>query len=73
MTATIVLNYYYKLQNESHPISYETFMCDFKNALCIFPFFVCVWFNSEQYDKLLDRVFPIRFLKNLMQYYNHYM
>ena len=44
----------------------------FKNALCIFPFFVCVWFNSEQNDKLLDHVF-LRFLKNLMQYYNHYM
>jgi len=44
----------------------------FKNALCIFPFFVCVWFNSESGDKLLDPVFPIKFMKNLMKYYNHY-
>jgi HAD superfamily hydrolase (TIGR01549 family) len=69
----LVLNLYYKLQNEIHPITYEIFMNDFKNALCIFPFFVCVWFNSESGDKLLDPIFPIKFMKNLMKYYNHYL
>lgn len=69
----LVLNFYYKLQNETHFISYYNFMSDFKNALCIFPFFVCVWFNSESGDKLLDPVFPIKFMKNLMKYYNHYL
>jgi thiamine kinase-like enzyme len=69
----LVINFYYKLQNEVHPISYEIYMNDFKNALCIFPFFVCVWFNSEENDKLLDPVFPIKFMKNLMKYYNHYL
>jgi beta-phosphoglucomutase-like phosphatase (HAD superfamily)/dTDP-glucose pyrophosphorylase len=72
MTVELVVNFYYKLQNETHPISYDTYMNDFKNALCIFPFFVCVWFNSESGDKLLDPVFPIKFMKNLMKYYNHY-
>ena len=73
MTVELVVNFYYKLQNESNSISYDTYMNDFKNALCIFPFFVCVWFNSESGDKLLDPVFPIKFMKNLMKYYNHYL
>lgn len=73
MMVDLVVNFYYKLQNESRPISYDTYMNDFKNALCIFPFFVCVWFNSESGDKLLDPVFPIKFMKNLMKYYNHYL
>jgi len=72
-TVELVVNFYYKMQNESYPISYDTFMKDFKNALCIFPFFVCVWFNSESVDKLLDPVFPIKFMKNLMKYYNYYL
>ena len=69
----IVIKYYYKLITESRDLSYEIFMSDFKNALCIFPFFVCVWFNSEDSDKLLDSVFPIKFMKNLLKYYNHYL
>ena len=73
MIVELVVNFYYKLQNESHSISYDTYMNDFKNTLCIFPFFVCVWFNSESGDKLLDPVFHIKFMKNLMKYYNYYL
>jgi hypothetical protein len=73
ITVDIVLNYYYKLCNERFNISYEKYIIDFKNALCVFPYFVCVWFNSEDGDKLLDPVFPIRFLRNLMKYYNHFI
>jgi thiamine kinase-like enzyme len=73
ITVEVVLNYYYKLHNEKFELSYETYLRDVKNALCVFPFFVCVWFNSEDGDKLLDPVFPIRFLKNLMKYYNHFL
>jgi|MDTC01.3.fsa_nt_gb beta-phosphoglucomutase-like phosphatase (HAD superfamily)/thiamine kinase-like enzyme len=69
----LVLNYYYKLQNEKSKINYEEYMNDFKNALCIFPFFVCIWFNSEDNDKLLDPIFPIKFMKNLLKYYNYYL
>jgi len=32
-----------------------------------------VWFNSEDSEKLLDKGFPIRFMKNLLAYYNHYL
>jgi thiamine kinase-like enzyme len=73
ITVDLVINYYYKLLKEARNISYEDFMIDVKNSLCIFPFFVCVWFNSENSDKLLDPVFPIRFMKNLLLYYNYYL
>ena len=69
----IVIKYYYKLMSETRKISWDEYMVDFKNALCIFPFFVCVWFNSEDSDKLLDPVFPIKFMKNLLKYYNYYL
>ncbi len=73
ITVNIVVNYYYKLQKERSNITYDEYMKDLKNALCVFPFFVCVWFNSEDSDKLLDPVFPIRFLKDLMKYYNYFL
>ena len=69
----IVIKYYYKLMSETRKISWDEYMVDFKNALCIFPFFVCVWFNSEDSDKLLDPVFPIKFMKNLLKYYNYFL
>ncbi len=28
-----------------------------------------VWFNSEDPDKLIDKSFPIAFMKNLLDYY----
>jgi len=67
----IVLSYYYKKS-----IMYESvdeFMFDFKTALCIFPFFVMVWFNSENRDNLLDKVFPINYMKNTLKFYNKYL
>ena len=72
MRVELVLNYYYCLISEKiKDYSYEEFMQDFKINLCIFPFVVCVWFNSEENDKLLDKTFPIRFMKNLVEYYNY--
>ena len=72
MKVELVLSYYYCLISEKiKNYTYEEFMCDFKANLCIFPFVVCVWFNSEDNDKLLDKIFPIRFMKNLMEYYDY--
>lgn len=71
ITVELVINYYYKLLNNKRKIEYKIFLNDLKNALCIFPFFVCVWFNSEDSDKLLDPVFPIKFMKNLLKYYDY--
>ena len=70
----LVLGYYFKLMKENrNEINKDTFMSDFKNALCIFPFFVCVWFNSEDNDKLIDKCFPLKFMKNLLKYYQYYL
>jgi HAD superfamily hydrolase (TIGR01549 family) len=74
MKVEIVLNYYYYLISESiKDYTYDEYIKDFKICLCIFPFIVCVWFNSECNDKLLDKVFPIRFMKNLLEYYNYFL
>ena len=67
----MILKYYYKKS-----IMYQKFddlLFDFKTALCIFPFFVIIWFNSENRDNLLDKVFPINFMKNTLKFYNHFL
>jgi len=65
---------YYKLYSETDPsYSYNQFEYEFNLSLCMFPFFVCVWFNSEEIDKLIDSTFPLRFLRNLDKYYQYYL
>ena len=32
-----------------------------------------VWFNSEDNEKLIDKCFPLKFMKNLLKYYNYYL
>ena len=46
---------------------------DFKISLCIFPFFVMIWFNSENRDNLLDKIFPIKFMKNTLKFYKKFL
>ena len=73
-TVELVLNYYYLLLKEKRPeIEYKNFIYDFKISLCVFSFFVMIWFNSEDNEKLIDKCFPLRFMKNLLKYYNHYL
>ena len=73
-TCDIVLKYYFKLlSNKRKNVTFINFKKDFINALCIFPFFVMVWFNSENQDKLIDKTFPIKFMRNLLLYYNYYL
>jgi HAD superfamily hydrolase (TIGR01509 family) len=65
---------YYKLYSETDPsYSFNQFEYEFNLSLCMFPFFVCVWFNSEEIDKLIDSTFPLRFLRNLDKYYQYYL
>ena len=67
----IIIKYYYKKS-----IMYKNFddlLYDFKISLCIFPFFVMIWFNSENRDNLLDKVFPITFMKNTLKFYNKFL
>ena len=67
----ILIKYYYKKSLMYSNIN--ELMFDFKISLCIFPFFVMVWFNSENRDNLLDKVFPISFMKNTLKFYNHFL
>ena len=70
-TNDLILKYYYCKSNMYN--NYEELILDFKISLCIFPFFVLVWFNSEDRGNILDKVFPIRFMKNLLKFYNYYL
>jgi len=73
-TVRMLERYYYQLNYENNrEYTYDQYLFDLKCSLCYFPFFVCVWFNSEDSDKLLDKIFPIRFLKNVVQYYHYYL
>ena len=73
-TCNIVEKYYYKKYKDSKiELDYKDYLIEFKLSLCMFPFFVMVWFNSENQDTLLDKIFPIRFMKNLLKYYSYYI
>ena len=65
---------YYKLYSDvNSSYSFKQFEYEFNLSLCMFPFFVCVWFNSEEIDKLIDSTFPLRFIRNLEKYYQYYL
>lgn len=70
LTDTII-KYYFKKSIMYNKM--EDLLFDFKLSLCIFPFFVIVWFNSENRENLLDKVFPINFMKNSLKFYNKYL
>ena len=71
---SFLVNLYYKLYCEKvETYTMEQFNLDFRLSLCMFPFFVCVWFNSEDLDKLIDSTFPVRFFRNLEKYYTFYL
>jgi UDP-N-acetylglucosamine diphosphorylase / glucose-1-phosphate thymidylyltransferase / UDP-N-acetylgalactosamine diphosphorylase / glucosamine-1-phosphate N-acetyltransferase / galactosamine-1-phosphate N-acetyltransferase len=67
----IIIKYYYKKSIMYENI--EDLLNDFKISLCIFPFFVMIWFNSENRDNLLDKVFPISFMKNTLKFYEKFL
>jgi HAD superfamily hydrolase (TIGR01509 family) len=69
ITCDLVLNYYYTLIKSENPLyDYDTYMYEVKLALCVFPFVVCVWFGSEDTNILVNKTFPLHFLKNTMKY-----
>ena len=73
LVQTVLNYYYYSIIETGIEYTYETMMNDFKLNLQIFPFVVCVWFNSEDNDKLLDKVFPIKFMRNMLSYYHAFL
>ena len=74
LTVNLASTFYFKLENEANKdYTWEVHQRNFRLALCMFPFFVMVWFNSEDGEKLLDRTFPLKFMKNLLCYYDEYI
>uniref|UniRef100_A0A6C0LLP3 Nucleotidyl transferase domain-containing protein n=1 Tax=viral metagenome TaxID=1070528 RepID=A0A6C0LLP3_9ZZZZ len=67
----IIIKYYYK--KSIMYANFDDLLLDFKISLCVFPFFVMVWFNSENRDNLLDKVFPIIFMKNTLKFYKRFL
>lgn len=73
-TATLVESYYFRLENQVRKeYTRKLHLKYLKYSLSCFPFFVMVWFNSEDNEKLLDRTFPLRFMKNLLAYYDFFL
>lgn len=69
----IVINYYYIIINQNNKYyDYNNYLIDIKASLYFFPFFVMVWFNTEDEDKLLDKIFPIKFMRNFIKYLNYF-
>ena len=66
------MSIYFISQPDSLSFSRDLFKL-FKISLCIFPFFVMIWFNSENRDNLLDKIFPINFMKNTLKFYKKFL
>lgn len=68
----ISLKYYYTLILENNiSYDYNQYLIDLQASLSCFPFFVAVWFNTEDINTLNDKSFPLNFLKNLIKYMNY--
>jgi len=57
--------YYIKLIENDVNYSYSDFENDIKDALCYFPFFVCIWFGTINQDELIDKNFPFFFIQKV--------
>lgn len=66
----LVLNYYYLLVKNNY-ISYNDYLNNIRMSLCIFPLFVCIWFNTENNNNLNDKLFPLKFMKNFINYFEY--
>jgi len=69
MTLEIVIKYYFKLSGRD---DYDIYLKEIKSSLSVFPFFVTVWFNTEKTESLLDKSFPVIFMKNYLKYLRYY-
>jgi len=61
--------YYVKLLENGIKYDRQDFECDFKNASYYFPFFVAIWFGTLSEDELIDKLFPLHFIKKLFSFY----
>jgi HAD superfamily hydrolase (TIGR01509 family) len=60
--------YYCKLLEYGVCYSKELFEQEFKTASYYFPFFVAIWFGTIPEDELIDKNFPITFIKKLFNF-----
>lgn len=60
-------NLYFTEVNKNPNVNYkrEDFNRDLQNAVCYFPFFVAVWFGTVPSEDLIDKEFPLQFIKKL--------
>jgi hypothetical protein len=67
----IFKEYYYIKLIENGVIDYtmENYNKDFNDAICYFPFFVAIWFGTVDEDELIDKNFPLEYIKKLFDFY----
>lgn len=70
----IIIKYYYTLLIQNNiSYKYDDYIIDLQASLCSFPFFVCVWFNTEDIKTLNDKNFPLRFMLNYIKYLEYFL
>lgn len=67
-----IIEYYYDIIRKNDiEYDFKDYKRDVKNSLSIFPFFVMIWFNTEDIHNLVDKNFPKRFMNKLIKYYEY--
>jgi predicted double-glycine peptidase len=61
--------YYTKLLENNINYLRNDYDNDFINASYYFPFFVAIWFGTISTDELIDKNFPLEFIKKLFNFY----
>lgn len=65
----LFINYYYiKINNYINTYTIEQYKQDIKDSICYFPFFVSIWFGTVPDDELIDKNFPLLFIKKLFMF-----
>ncbi len=69
----IFKHYYYAKLIEYGVVgySYEEYENDFKAAAMYYPFFVAIWFGTTPEDDLIDKNFPLFFIKKLLHFFDY--
>jgi thiamine kinase-like enzyme len=68
---TIFKEYYYikLVDNGINYYSKNDYEEDFKTASYYFPFFVAIWFGTMNEEELIDKNFPLEYIKKLFHFY----
>lgn len=68
---TLFKEYYYikLIDNGINNYSKSEYENDFKTASYYFPFFVAIWFGTMNEEELIDKNFPMQYIKKLFDFY----